>query len=167
MSTAVYPVLASGLIDTITHVMLAGRVEESSAEAVGEAAALCRQARRAVKAIRDEQEQTLGDGRQAREFVDQMDPLAQMLGRGLAILSRLVDDLGDRDLTPPMTEFLSEAQALVREAGDLHGLLAEALVKAKAPPHPIDWDRARDAEAAFTRGETKPFQRHPKAGAKE
>jgi len=167
MSTTVYPVLADGLIDTITRVMRDGRVEESSVEAVGEAIALCQQARRAIKAVREEQERTLADGRQVKEFVAQMDPLTGVLGRGLVVLSGLVDGLGHRDLSPPMMEFLSEAKALVREADALQRFLVEALAKAKVPPRPIDWNRAKDAEAAYTRGETTPFQKRPKAEPKE
>jgi hypothetical protein len=167
MSAAVYPILASGIIHTITNAMQAEAVEEWSAEAVEAAISLCRQARRAVKDIRHEQEQMLQGGMQAKAFVAQIEPRAQIMGRGLAVLSRLVEGQGGRALDPRMQNFLSESQALVREAADLQSFLSEALAKAKVPPRPMDWNRVQEAEGAYARGETKPFQKHPNAGAKE
>jgi hypothetical protein len=167
MSTAVYPILANGLIDTITSAMQAEPVDEWSPEAVEEAVSLCRQARRAVQSIRDDREQALQAGQEAKGFVAQNEPLAQILSGKLAVFSRLVEEFSDRVLTPRMKEFVSESQALAHEATDLHSFLEEALAKAKAPPRPIDWNRVQAAEAASARGETKPFQRRPQAEAKE
>jgi hypothetical protein len=167
MSTAVYPILASGLIDTLTNALQAKPVEEWPPEAIDDAIALCRRARRAVTGIRQEQEQKLQDGVQAKAFMADIEPLTQSIGPGLSALSRLADGLNSHTVATPMRDFLLEAQALVREAADLHRFLSTALAKAKAPPRPMDLNRVREAEEAYARGETKPFQRHLEAGTKE
>jgi hypothetical protein len=167
MSTAVYPILASGLINTLTDAMQAEPVEDWLPETVEEAISICRQARRAVKGMRHEQEQALQSGLKAKVFVAQIEPRAQVMEQGLAVLSQLVQGLRGQVLGAGMKDFLSEAQALVREVADLHSFLSEVLAKAKALPRPMDWDRVQEAEEAYARGETKPFRRHPKAEAKE
>src|SRR5262249_16489170 len=98
MSTAVYPILASGLIDTLTSAMRAKPVEEWPSDAIEDAIALCRRARRAVTGIRLEQEQKLQHGVPAKVFVVDIEPLMQSIGPGLSPFSRLADGLNSRPL---------------------------------------------------------------------
>jgi hypothetical protein len=163
MTTAVYPVFASGLIDTIANAMGAEPVEEWPADALEQGAAFCRQARGLVKGIREELEQVLRKGKEAKALVAEIEPAAQALGKALASLSSRLDENGGRPSNPKAESFLSECEALVREAADFQSTLTEVLARAAAPLPPIDWNRVKEAEEAFVRGETRPFQRTPKA----
>jgi hypothetical protein len=167
MSTAVYPIIAQGLMDTIARAMAAEHIEEWPPEAVDGAVANCQQARRALRGIRQNLEQMLCAGVTAQAFLAQNELPMQLAGRAAAELDRLRNELSHRPLAPKLKEFLSESEALVREYTDLHDFLAGVFAKAKAPPRPIDWNRVQEAERAFACGETRPFQRHPTAGAEE
>ncbi len=166
MSAAVYPIFAGGLFDTIVRAMQTVRAEEWPAEVVEEGISLCQQARRLIRGSRHEIERLLRHGCEAKMFVTLVEP-PELLWQSFFTFSRVVEELGNRDVSPLTGNFLSEAQALSREAADLHRFLSAALAKANIPPRPIDWQRVKDAEEAYSRGETKPFQKAAKAEVRE
>ncbi|SRR5581483_8725467 len=157
MSAAILPIFAGGLLETLTRALQTERADQWSTEAVEVAISLCQQARKAVRGIRQEQELLLSNGKEAKAFVAEVEPLTQTLGQGLALLSVPVEALNGLILSPQQAEFRSESQALLREAADLHGFLMAALAKAKSPSRPHDWQRIREKEEAYLRGETKPL----------
>jgi hypothetical protein len=75
MSTAILPIFAGGLLETLTRALQAERADQWSTEAVEVAISLCQQARKAVRGIRQEQELLLGNGREAKAFVAEVEPL--------------------------------------------------------------------------------------------
>ena len=56
-------------------------------------------------------------------------------------------------------EMISRFEDLDSDLTSLRQFLLEALEKAKKPARPIDWQRVREAEEAYARGETKPFRK--------
>jgi hypothetical protein len=163
MSTAVYPILAGGLIDTLTKAMRAEPVEEWPGEAIEEALSLCRQARKMGRGLRRELEESLAHGWEAKSFLTTTGPGADEMGKRLAVLSGLVEDLGraeqpgGRPLSPAVNDLLQEARAVLQESTDTHRFLLAALAQAAAPPRPVDLNQLRAAAAAYARGETSPF----------
>jgi hypothetical protein len=54
---------------------------------------------------------------------------------------------------------LAEARALDRDYRFIRDFIVEALRMASLPPGPVDWERVKEAEEAYARGETKEFTR--------
>lgn len=103
-------------------------------------------------------EDILGRGVEARSFVREYSPLLSSTNNHLAGLRELVE-AGER-LSAEHAEFESmaaEFRRLEQETQAFRDFLAEAIAQASKPPRPIDWDRVRQAEQAYARGETKPF----------
>jgi hypothetical protein len=167
MSTDVLPIFARGLWGTIAEAAAAGHVERWSVEAVEQAISHCQLARKAARGIRRQQEELLGNGVEARTYAAQTEPLVVILGRCIDSLSPLVEGLAGRDLAPPLTAFLAEAQYLVREATDLRDFLAEAVARANTPSRPIDWQRLQENVKAYERGEAIPFPKSATEGDKD
>ena len=61
------------------------------------------------------------------------------------------------DLGAHTHQFLASFQLWKSDLLFLQLLLGKALAKAKAPPRPIDWEKVKEREEAFDRGETKLF----------
>ena len=65
-------------------------------------------------------------------------------------------------LPQPAEQVIASYRALMDDVMSLREFLANVVAKAKMPARPFDWKRAQEAEAAFARGETKPFERSAK-----
>jgi hypothetical protein len=168
MDTAtILPNLAVGFAEKMAHAFEIGRVEELAPEEVSTAIRLCAvlqdlfaQTRRSIAA-------ELSQGVEARGFAAKYERAVIDLEAVLKVTQRVVTKARTNSLPPPAEQFVSSYRALMDEMLSLHRFLAEAVETAKRPVRPVDWKRVQEAEAAFARGETKPFQRSSKKEAGE
>jgi hypothetical protein len=112
----------------------------------------------------------LGQGVNAATFLKREEPrfprLDKLVQRHcvlLAVLDRLQADATDPDFSSAARELTAVWEETGKAMSGLRDLLAEALAMMKAPRRPVDWERIRQAQAAFAQGETKPFKTATKA----
>jgi hypothetical protein len=135
------------------------QVEALTPEQVSAAILACRFLRDLFAMARRSIEASLGAGVDAQAFAAQYEPTVTDLDTLVRTVDRVV--AAARTSLPPTRseEFVSQHHSLGAEIAGLRQFLLEALAKAKTPVRPMDWKRAQESEAAYTRGETKPFQR--------
>lgn len=157
-----FPEMVIGFAETVTQTVEAGEEKEWSAEDFRQVTAACREVREKFAAMDGMLRNALTQGVDPALFVRREEPrlarLDKLLSRHSAILAE-----ADRLLTasPEMRALIAEYEALLKSMSQHRGLLNEALSKMKAPRRPIDWQKVQEAQAAFGRGETVPFQRTP------
>jgi hypothetical protein len=158
MATAtVFPDLAVGLVEKMAEAFGDHKVQELPPEEIAAATSICRAIRHLFTAARHSVERSLSEGVDVKAFTARYDPTLSSLELISVSVARVAASAGP---APDLAgEFLSELRALGGDVADLQHLLGEALSKAKAPLRPIDWDRVREAEAAYARGETKPVRK--------
>jgi hypothetical protein len=164
MATAtMFADLAVGFAETMAKTFEMGRVEELTPEEVSTAIRMCvflqdlfAQARRSIA-------EALSQGVDARAFAAKYEQAVTDLEAVLTTAQRVVTKARTSPLPPPAEQFISSYRALMDDMLSLHEFLAEAVAKAKLPVRPIDWKRVQEAEAAYAKGETKPFQTAPKS----
>jgi hypothetical protein len=127
-------------------------------EQLKEAASLCLELRKQAGKARSALEELLSNGVERRWFLERFDPLAARLERLRDGVGRLLARPQARPVPESVGNFLIDFTALGKELVSIADLLAEPLATAKAPLPLIDRDRFAQVEAAYARGETKPFQ---------
>ena len=157
MTTDVLPILATGQLDTIFRAVQAGPIRDWPAEAIQLVIAQCRQAVSAIQIARRSYDALLRQGTDANSFVAQTEPFLRTLRSVPAESSKVLEQFKGQVLEPPLRELWSAFVAMTLEAADLIGFLETAIATANLPSKPIDWERVRQAEEAYMRGETKPF----------
>jgi hypothetical protein len=110
------------------------------------------------KQARQSIEEVLCQGVDAKAFVAGFEGELAALSRVASITGRVLTIARNSPLPPEGEEFVANYRALLDEVLSLHQFLADAVAKAKAPRRSIDWQRVHEVEAAYARGETKPFQ---------
>jgi hypothetical protein len=155
--------LAVGFAETMARTLERGRVEELTPEEVSTALQMCGVLQDLFNRARRSIEEELSRGVDARAFAARYEQAVAELEAVLAATRRVVMN-ARTDLLPPSAEqFVSSYRALLDDMLSLHRFLAEAVAKASLPVRPIDWQRVQEAEAAYARGETKPFERSRKS----
>jgi hypothetical protein len=110
-------------------------------------------------------ENVLAEGVEAGSFARDYDPLLAAHEEQLAMVRGLVEQLASAEelaaesLVGELRSLGNELRLLEQEMRSYRDLLAEALSRAKAAPRSLDWERVRDAEEAYARGETRRFSR--------
>jgi hypothetical protein len=164
MATAtMLPDLAVGFAETMVSTFETRRVEELTPEEISTAIRMCvflqdlfAQARRSIA-------EGLSQGVDAGEFATKYQRAVTDLEAVLTTAQRVVTKARTSPLPPAAEQFVSSYRALMDDMLSLRQFLADAVAKAKLPVRPIDWKRVQEAEAAYARGETNPFQRSPKS----
>jgi hypothetical protein len=164
MATAtIFPELAVEFAERMANRFEEGKVEELTPDEVSTAIRMCvflqdlfAQARRSIV-------EGLSQGVDARAFAAKYERAVTKLAAVLITAQRVVTKARTSTLPPPAEQFVSSYRALMDDMLGLHQVLAEAVAKAKLPPRPVDWKRVQDAEAAYARNETKPFERSAKS----
>jgi hypothetical protein len=157
--------LALGFAAKMTEVLEA--VPELTAEEVSVVIRTCRFLRDLFTEARRSAEAALAAGACAQAFAAKYENTVADLDATLRIVERMLTQARTNPLPALTEELVSNYQSL---RGDLTGFrqfLGEALAKVKTPVRPIDWKRIQEAETAYARGETKPFQRLAKKPAGE
>lgn len=109
----------------------------------------------------------LAQGVDASTFAGTYGRAVADLETALAATERVVARGRDASLSPQAALFVSSYRDLMDEMLGLRKFLQEAVAKAKLPPRAVDRKRIDAAEAAFDRGQTRPFQRSSKERAGE
>jgi hypothetical protein len=155
--------LPGRFVETMADMLETGSVQEMTSEEVSVAISMCvllqgifSRARRAI-------EEGLSQGVDGCEFVAKYERAVTDLEEVLTTAQRVVAKARMSPLSPSVELFISNYGALMDDMLSLRQFLAEAVAKAKQPVRPIDWNRVQEAEAAYARGETKPFQRSAKS----
>lgn len=112
-----------------------------------------------LKTNRAQVESDLCRGMKARDFVGQYERWVS----GLDIVKTAVDRFLERrrEKHPPSldAELVSKCENMAAHLVDFRHFLLDALAMAKKSSRPIDWERVREVEEAYARGETKPFRK--------
>jgi hypothetical protein len=147
------PDLIAGFTQAVERV----RVEEMTPEDASAAIRLCVFLQGLFAEARQEIEEELSRGVDARAFAARYKRMVAGLD-AILLTHRGVTKAQASELPSPGEQFIVSYQALLDDLSSLHQLLAEALAKAKLPVRPVDWKRVQEAEDAYAKGQTKPFQ---------
>ena len=159
MATAtMLPDLAVGLAETMADAFETRRVEEWTSEEVSAAIFACHFLRDLFAMARRSIEDSLSAGVEAKTFFAHYEDAVADLDAVLATVEQLVAQARTRHLPKLTEEFVLHYQAFGSDLASLRQFLTEALTKAKTRSRPIDWKRVQEVEAAYQRGETRPFQ---------
>jgi hypothetical protein len=158
MTTLMRPSFERRLLQTVR--------EEAAAEPVRtwpqQSLQLCLNFLRGIRAsaadMRQELEQELADGVEARSFARTYGKYLPLADEHVVIVQELIETLSPAE-DPAAQSLVEELRLLETENQAFRSLLAESLARASEPPRPVDWGRVRAAEEAHARGETRPFSR--------
>jgi len=159
----ILPDLAVEFAERMANRFDEGKVEELTPDEVATAIRMCAFLQDLFAQARRSLVEGLSQGVDARAFAAKYERAVTELGAVLITAQRVVTKARTSILPPPAEQFLSSYRALMDDMSSLHGVLAEAVAKAKLPLRPVDWKRVQDAEAAYASNETKPFERSPKS----
>ncbi len=160
MATAtMVPDLLVGLAATMANAFETRSVVELPPDDLSAGLSLCVSLQDLVKKARRSIEEGLSQGVDARAFAAKYERAVTGLETVLTTTERIITRARTSPLPPPAEQFVSGYRALLDDMISLHQFLAEAVAKAKLPVRPIDWNRVKEAEDAYARGETKLFQR--------
>jgi hypothetical protein len=157
--------LAVGMAEKMAQAFETGRLEELTPEQVSIGIRMCGFLQELFAHARRSIEEGLSQGVEAKAFAARYERAVNELEAVLTMTERVVTKARTSQLPPPADQLVSRYRALMDDMISLHQFLAEAVAKAKLPARPMDWNRVQEAEAAFARGETKPFQRSSKKQA--
>jgi hypothetical protein len=152
-----------GFAETMTNQLETRRVEEVTPEEASSFIPFCEFFEKQFAQTRRSLVERLIRGVEGRAFAAKFEDRVASLEAVLARMNRVVTKVRTGPLSSPVEEFLSSFRALMDEMLRLHQVLSQAVAKAKMPLRPVDWNRVREADEAYARGETKPFQRSPKS----
>ncbi|HWG47076.1 MAG TPA: hypothetical protein VN688_30205 [Gemmataceae bacterium] len=147
--------LAVGFTGTLNEIL--EKMEVLSTKDVHTAILVCNFIHNLFKDARRGIENGLRQGVEARSFATTYERAVAELDRVRGAVARVLEKARTSHLPTLGEEFISSYEDLTADLDRLRQFLAEAVIKAKAPPRPIDWDRVREADAAYARGETMPF----------
>jgi hypothetical protein len=108
-------------------------------------------------------ERTLSGGVETRALARDFPKFLAVVERQLTVIGDMIERLPPMITAAPesLASGLRSAESELRSVKDelqaCHDLLHEALALASQPPRPFDPERARAAQEAYERGETKPF----------
>jgi hypothetical protein len=154
--SAVFPEVAMGFAESVTHAVAAAEKAQWSDEDVRQVRLACREVRQKFEWMDQIVRRALVDGVDAATFVAQAETHRTRLDRLLLQFSAIQAAARSDD-----GEFVVEFEGMGKAISRVRDLLNEVLTKMKTPRRPIDWQRVEEAQAAYVRGETKPFKRAP------
>lgn len=140
----------------------ADRVEELTPEQLSTWTSGCDFLRGLFAQARRSIEDGLSQGVDAKVFAAKYEQGIADLEAVLTMTQRIVTRAWTSALPQPAEQFVARYRDLMDDLLDLHQFLAGVVATAKMPHCPVDWQRVREAKAAYERGETKPFQRSAK-----
>ncbi|MHB1423556.1 MAG: hypothetical protein ACYC3I_10250 [Gemmataceae bacterium] len=149
--------IAAGTAESVDRVFAS--TKELSAEDVDTALFACNFIQTLFRTARRSIENTLGQGVDAKAFAARYERAISTLDTVKGAVSRVLAKLKGSRLPARGEELISRYEDLDTDLASLRQFLLEALEKAKKPLRPIDWQRVRDVEEAYARGETKPFRK--------
>lgn len=149
--------IAAGTAESLDRIFAS--VEELSAEDVDTTLAVCNFIQTLFQRARASIENALRQGVDAKAFVARYERAVSTLDTVKGAINRVLARLKGSRLPARGKELISRYEDLDTDLASLRQFLLEALEKAKKPLRPIDWQRVREVEEAYVRGETKPFRK--------
>jgi hypothetical protein len=164
MATAtLLPNLAVEWAGTMANAFQTGRVDALTPEELRAAMSMCAALQDLFASARRSIAERLAQGVDAGAFATDYEQLVVGLKELWSTTERTVTKAGTSPLPPAAEQFVASYRSLTDEIAGLHQFLANAVAKAKQPLGAIDKRRVQEAEAAYARGETKPFRRSAKS----
>lgn len=156
-----FPDMLVGIAGTIAAQLEASSVEEltTAPEDASRAIRLCAFFREQFAQARQSLVKRLSRRVEGRSFATKFEDRLTSLETLLAQMARVITKLRTDSPSPPLEELVASFRALMDEILSFHQLVSEAVRTAKMPLGAVDWDRIREADEAYARGETKPFRR--------
>ncbi len=149
--------IAAGTAESLDRIFAS--VGELSAEDVDTTLTVCNFIQTLFRTARASIESDLRQGVDAKAFAARCERAISTLDIVKGAVSRVLARLKGSHLPARGDELISRYQDLDTDLASLRQFLLDALEKAKKPLRPIDWQRVREVEEAFARGETKPFRK--------
>ena len=112
-----------------------------------------------LRTARSSIESTLSQGVDAKALAARYERAVSTLDTVKGAVSRVLAKLKGSRLPSRGEVLIARYEDLDTDLASLRQLLQEALEKARKPLRPIDWQRVREVEEAYDRGETKPFRK--------
>lgn len=153
--------VAAGTAEALERIF--ANVEELSAKDVHTALLVCDFIQTLFRTARASIESALRQGVDARAFAATYERSVVRLETTKDAVSRVLAKVRGTRLPVLGGELISRYEDLDADLASLRQFLLEAIAEAKKPSCPVDWQRVREAEEAYARGETKTFRKIAKA----
>jgi hypothetical protein len=158
ITTSVVPDFALGLAKDTRAGIESAELDKWPAEQLALYNVTCRSMRDLFVSARKNIEAELFDGVDAKAFVARYEKTIGLLDAILAQATPVAQTVKIGRRTEAAEELVSNFKALAGAATELHRFLSAMLAIANAPGREIDWRKIEESEAAYQRGETKPFR---------
>ncbi len=158
MTTLICPSFERRLLQTVKEEAAAEPVRAWPRQSLQLCLSFLRGIRESAADMRQEFEQELAEGVEARSFARTYSQFLPVADEHVVSVRELIEALSPAE-DPAAQSLVEELRLLETENQAFRSLLAESLAQASEPPRPVDWGRVRAAEEAHARGETKPFSR--------
>lgn len=158
MTTLTMPSFEKRLFQTMKEEVEAKSVREWPSESVELCLVLLLEIRARIAAMLQTLEEVLAEGVEARSFVVDSTPLLAAAEKFAASIGELVEKLSSSE-GDASARLLAALRLLAKEEQTYRNLLGKAASLAARPSPPLDRERIRKAEEAYTCGDTKPFHR--------
>jgi hypothetical protein len=164
----VLPEMVIGFAETVTHAVEVGEAEDWQDEDLAPIIAACREVGQKFESMEEKLRQSLLHGVDVATFVARSEPPLLRLERLLVEQARIQAEMGrsSEGSSVEAPELVAEFTAMGQAVGRFRDLLKNAISAMKAPRHLIDGKRFQEAQAAYLRGETQPFQSAPEPSGK-
>jgi hypothetical protein len=149
--------IAAGTAESLDRIFAS--VEELTVEDVRTALGVCAFIQSMLRTGRESIESALCQGGEAKAFAARYERTVSTLDTIKGAVSRVLARLKGSRLPALGEELISRYEDLNTDLARLRQFLQEALEKAKKPSRSLDWQRVREVEEAYARGETKPFRK--------
>jgi hypothetical protein len=126
-------------------------------EETSDVVSLIRELRRNIQHFPRDFKQFLSRGVDASRFVKRWEPILDRHGDSSASVSKVVEAIRARGSAPRNSAILTELEGMGEDMGAAMDFLRNILAHMKVR-RPIDWMRVEAAQAAYERGEMKPFR---------
>jgi hypothetical protein len=158
----IFPEMVMEFAETVTHAVEAGAEQALSAEDIRQVVTACRETREKFTSLQEMLRKELTHGVDTATFARQHEPRLARLDKLCLRHSTVLAEVDRLKAIPSESrELIAEFEALGKAVSRFRNLLKEALSKIKTPRRPIDWQRVQQAQEAFRKGETTPFERTP------
>jgi hypothetical protein len=158
----VFPEMVMEFAETVTQAVEAGGEQDLSAEDIQQVAAAARETREKFRSMHELLRKELTLGVDTATFIQRHEPrLARLDKLSLRHAAVLAETDRLKAIPSETRDLIAEFEALGKAVSRFRDLLREALAKMMTPRRPVDWQRVQEAQEAFRKGETRPFERTP------
>jgi hypothetical protein len=149
--STVFPEMMMKFAETITQVVGTGQSATLPPEDAHQIAAVCREIRLRMESFEKTRRQELAHGVDVATF-------KAKVGLILPQVEKLAAEMEHaQGVAPEGSEVAAEFALLAQAVARIRDLFRNIVAILNAPRPPIDWKRVKDAQAAYSKGDTKPF----------